>query len=222
MLGRYWKRFGMIGGAMALVAIGATPASAATSSCPIGTPTYFAGGTVYLGQEPGTDIWSSPVTLYAYCGAVAPATALTGVRVTAITAMSNGLIPHLEATADGTVPTAADELSPSFPGTSLPIPTNLVTDSNGAVTFTLRATSPVQADLAGPGGVPQLIGLQLDFGAGSADSGSNGANDPSYQVLGGGSIFAATPELDSLMLFGSGAMALASYGWLRVRSRNRK
>jgi hypothetical protein len=40
-------------------------------------------------------------------------------------------------------------------------------------------------------------------------------------MLGGGQIFAQTPELDSLVLFGSGAAGLAGYGLMRIRARRR-
>jgi len=214
MLHPYLNRVAVLGGALGLLIIGTMPASAAMTTCPSGTPTYFTGSTVYLQpQTSNPNVWSSPVTLYAYCGSVSPDDALSNVAVTAVLASSSGAIPQLQASVDGT---HYQVLASGFPGTALTMPPNLVTDSTGMVQFTIYAQSPVQSFLAGPDGAPQLIGLQLDYGSGTVSQ----PDGSTYQapVGGFGGIFAQTPELDSFLLFGSGAAGLASYGLLRVRT----
>jgi len=225
MLSRYRNRLAVAASAMALLAVGASPVSAAVSTCPAGTPAFFTGSTVYLELEGVNNVWSSPVTLYAYCGSIDPDHLLTNVAVTGVLATSTGTIPELEATADGSDPSAQNPpifLSTAFPGMALPTPAGLATDGAGKVTFMLRAYSPVQAILTGPDGAPQLIGLQLDYGSGTGtyDLGS-GPQTYQYPVGGFGGIFAATPELDSLALFGSGALGLVGYGLMRMRARRR-
>jgi hypothetical protein len=225
MLTRYRNRVAVAAGVIALLAIGASPASAAMNTCLAGTPAFFTGSTVYLELEGVNNVWSSPVTLYAYCGSVDQDHLLANVAVTGVLATSAGSIPQLEATADGSDPSAQNPpifLSTAFPGMSLPTPAGLATDAGGKVTFTLRAYSPAQAILTGPDGAPQLIGLQLDYGSGTGtyDVG-NGPQTYQYPVGGFGGLFAATPELDSLALFGSGALGLAGYGLMRMRARRR-
>jgi len=225
VLRRYWNRFAIAAGALGIMAIGASPASAAMTSCPAGTPAYFTGSTVYLQLEGVNNVWSAPVTLYAYCGSIDPDHLLTNVAVTGVSAMSTGTIPELEATADGSDPSTQNPpafLSTSFPGSALPTAAGLHTDSNGAVTFDLRAYSAVQPVLTGVDGAPQLIGLQLDYGSAPSSYDVNGQTVNYQSPIGGfGGIFAATPELDSLTLFGSGALGLAAYGLMRIRSRRR-
>lgn len=228
---RHWNRALVLGGTFALLAIGTAPA-AAMDVCPSPTPSRFTGGTVYLAQEPGSDIWSNEMTLTAYCGDVAPGNELTGVAVTAVYATSTGAIPELKASVDG-----------SPPGTLLPVPKSQsdftsakldtqdpgtgnypVTDARGNVTLRLRAQSAEQPFLAGIDGAPVLIGLQLDWGAGTGGwvDPTGVMRDYPTPVFGGGGIYAATPELDSLVLFGSGATGLAGYALLRLRARRRR
>ena len=220
-MGNYtFKKFVAVGGAIAMLSLGALPASAAMSTCPAGTPAYFTGSTVFLQPEvTGQDIWSSPVTLYAFCGSVDPANALSNVTVTGVMASSNGTIPSLMASADGSVPGVLLQAAP-FPTTVLPMAPNLTTDANGMVQFTLRARSTVQPFLAGPGGAPQWIGLQFQYGSGTGSLPSGGTFNET--IFGGGSIFAQTPELDSLFLFGSGAAGLAGYAVMRLRATRRR
>jgi hypothetical protein len=222
---RFRTHLAVLGGAVVcFLAAGATPTSAAMEACPAGTPAYFTGAAVYLGQEPDSNIWSSPVTLTAYCGRIDPDHVLTGVAVTGVLASSTGAIPQLYASANGNTP---DTLLPEnsvpglpFPGAVLQTPPGLRTDSEGHATFTLRAYSPVQPFLAGPDGAPQLIGLQLDMGVGTGIT-HTGETFP-VPVGGYGGIFAATPELDSLALFGSGAVGMAGYALTRFRARRRR
>jgi hypothetical protein len=223
VLNRKSSRFAILGGAFALLAVGATPASAAMSSCPVNTPSYFTGASVYLGQEGQTNIWSTPVTLYAYCGQIDADHVLSGVSVVGVLASSNGVIPQLEASVDGSIPTTVLPVAGlpglPIPGATLNTPPGLMTDSQGKVTFLLRAQSPVHPFLAGPDGAPQLIGLQLAYGTGTGIT-PDGGTYPVY-TGGLGSIFASTPELDSLVLFGTGAAGLAGYTLLRLRARRR-
>ncbi len=214
MLHRYLNHVAVLGGSLGLLILGTMPASAAMTTCPSGTPTYFTGSTVYLEpQDSNPNVWSSPVTLYAYCGSVDTGHALSNVAVTAVMASSTGAIPQLEASVDGT---HFQTLTLGFPGTALTMPPNLVTNAAGMVQFTLYAQSPVRSFLAGPDGAPQLIGLQLDYGSSTVSN----LDGSTYQapVGGFGGIFAQTPELDSFLLFGSGAAGLASYGLLRLRA----
>jgi len=163
LLHRYLNPVAVLAGSLGLLILGTMPASAAMTTCPSGTPTYFTGSTVYLGpQDSNPNVWSSPVTLYAYCGSVDTGHALSNVAVTAVMASSTGAIPQLEASVDGT---HFQTLTLGFPGTALTMPPNLVTNAAGMVQFKLYAQSPVRSFLAGPDGAPQLIGLQLDYGS---------------------------------------------------------
>src|SRR5579864_7688996 len=84
-----WTPVAALGGALALLVAGSLPAFASTSTCPSGVSTYFTGTTVFLQPEQDNpNIWSSPVTLYAYCGSVDPNNALANVPVTAVMANS--------------------------------------------------------------------------------------------------------------------------------------
>jgi hypothetical protein len=222
VISRSWNRLAILGGAVALVILGTTPVAAATDTCPQGTSAIFTGTNAYLGQEGETNIWSTTVTLYAYCGTTDADHALSNVVVSGVYATSSGTIPDLEASADGSIPSVVLPLQMMpgmpFPYSPLPTPPGLITDSTGKVQFTLRAQSPTHPFLAGPDGAPQVIGMQLELGTGSA----SGSGDPlQYHVGGFGDIVASTPELDSLALFGSGAMGLAGYAVLRLRARRR-
>jgi hypothetical protein len=197
---------------MWLLAIGSSPVAAAVQTC--NDVAYFTASVVYLGVEHGTDIWSTPVIMHAYCGGVGPEFALADVRVTNIRVASNGTIPGLMASVDGSAP--ATLLTKT--GVDLNMPPNVVTDSTGAVQFMLRAMSTEHPFLAKADASPQLIGMHFESAVG------NGGADPATYELPfevGGGVFAATPELDSLVLFGSGAAGLAGYALMRFRGRRR-
>jgi hypothetical protein len=91
---------------------------------------------------------------------------------------------------------------------------NVVSDANGNATFTMMAKSVSTPFLGGPNDSPQFIGMQLDFSLGT----TSGSAFVGYDE---GNIFAATPELDSIALFASGAAGLAGYAMLRMRARRR-
>jgi hypothetical protein len=80
----------------------------------------------------------------------------------------------------------------------------------------MRASSQSNPALS-PDGSATEVGLQFETGFATP---SSGGTLPIF-MLGGGQIFAQTPELDSLVLFGSGAAGLAGYGLMRIRARRR-
>lgn len=227
----YSKHLGVLGGALALLTVGTIPVSASTNTCPTGSSASFTGTTVWLGQDvaslaPTTPIWRGTVNLHAFCGVDDSAHWLSNVELTGVYATSNGTIPNLEASADGVnytvLPLQGFDPGLPFPSVPLATPPGLVTDDQGNVQFTLYAQSPDTAMLAAPDGGTQVIGMQLDAGRGVVTSAGGGGSPVTFRVGGFGDVFAATPELDSLALFGTGAAAMAGYAMLRMRARGTK
>jgi hypothetical protein len=195
-------------------------------TCPFPLTAKFTGTTVYLGPDANGVSWSHGVALHAYCGDVDDSNHwLSNVLVTGVFADSNGTIKDLEGSADGvnwtTLPPQGSDPDQPFPNVLLSMPANLMTDTAGNVGFTLYARSLSQPFLAGPDGAPRLIGMQLDKARGTATDAS-GAMTLTYKVGGFGDVIAATPELDSLVLFGTGAAGLAGYALMRMRARGRR
>ena len=233
MIRHYWKRLAVLTGAAALLAMGVTPAAADSSNpCPSGTNPYFSSPNIYLGEQnlgapTQTGIWMDKVTVSAFCwdGHIGdPQTPLQGVSVTGLSVVSSGAVPGLVAMVQGggtwqTVPLLGSGL------VTLPTPAGVTTDQDGQATFTFEATTlnpdgsvNTNTFLALPGGGTSWVGLDLELGTGTGV----GLNGPSgSEPLGGGLVFAQTPELDSVFLFGSGAMSLAGYAMLRMRARRR-
>jgi hypothetical protein len=219
---RYWKQLAVLGGALSLFAFGAVPALA-VDKCPAGTAPSFTAVGVYVSPEAADPrIWSGDVNLHAACGT----DPLSGVAVTGIYATSNGKIPGLMASADGSLPTTLLNVftGKGYPTdkTFLAAPASLATDANGDAHFLLRLTStdPDFGVLTAPDGGTQIIGAEIQEATGTGiDPSTGGLYDIDWSVK--GSIFAATPELDSLALFGSGALGLVGYGMMRIRARRK-
>ncbi len=95
----------------------------------------------------------------------------------------------------------------------------VVTDDSGQATFTVIASStdPSQQYLGGADGAARLIAVQLDLSTGSVDN----PQSVNFVKFDTGDVFAQTPELDSLLLLGSGGLGLAGYTLLRIRARRR-
>jgi hypothetical protein len=220
---KYWNSLLALAGGVALLGMGVAPASAAVSSCD--TTAYFTGSTVTLQPESwsqtGVMVFSSPVTLTAYCGSVQPGNELSGVPINVYA--DSLTITDLKLSIDGSYPSQTAPIG--LPMLQLtPASGGLVTDASGRATFTLRAVSESHPDLSGPQGSAQPLGLQFDLGTapGSLTPVSwFGGLFGSGNVGAGGVIYAATPELDSLLLFGSGIASMAGYVVLRRRAAGR-
>jgi hypothetical protein len=228
MLQGYWNRAAIVGGAVALLAVGAAPAGAQSVAepCPITMPTTFTASTVTLGPESGPgDIWSSDLVLTAWCGEPMPGNELTGVAVVAVTASRSPLVPDLQASFDGSSPTTGlNAMPPTTFDMKNPVTGQYpLTDEHGQVTLRVRAHSEGRPFLAGEEGAPQVVGLHLDWAVGRASyqDAKGGTQDLPSLLVGGGSIWAATPELDSLALFATGAVGMAGYGMTRLRARRK-
>jgi hypothetical protein len=229
VLHRHWKRFGVIGGALALLALGALPAAASTPNCPAPNSANFNGTTVYVGQtqagDPNDPTWHGTVHLHAYCGQADDAAHwLSHVWVKGIYASSNGTVDNLLVSTDGTnfqPLLVLDPLSvaPASAPYFIKTPAALYTDDNGDVEFTLylKSGTPGAWNLAGLDGAAQVIGMQFDNAYGTV----GGSSQTTFHFGGTGDISASTPELDSIFLFGSGVLGLAGYGVLRLRARRR-
>jgi hypothetical protein len=211
-----------------------TPASAATANpCPDGTNPYFSSPNVYLSEKnlggpEQTGIWSDVVTVKSFCwsGRAGDATTpLAGVAVTGVSVVSSGAVPGLVARVDDAQGWQTVPLQGTSMGVTLPTPQGVITDSQGQATFTFEATTlnkdgsvNTNTYLALPNGGTNWVGMDLELGTGMGFA-DNGPSGP--EPLGAGLVFAQTPELDSMALFGSGFMGLASYALMRVRARRR-
>jgi hypothetical protein len=212
----------------ALLAVAALPATTASAASSCAAPHFDAPFNIYLGREGETRVWSTDVTLYAWCNDTSDHPALSNVQVVGVGATVSQNVGPLLGSANGDVPDVLLPVNGSpYPANLTTIsaanPQGLLTDSTGHVTFHLRveSTDPTVWDLALPDGGPQLVGLYLSYGY------SNGPVDPGQlnplfpNAMGGGAVWAATPELDSLVLFGSGAAGMAAYALVRIRARRR-
>jgi hypothetical protein len=203
-----------------MLVVGATPALADANPCPTGTNPYFSSPTIYLGKEDGTtNIWSSQVSFAAYCATQQnpndTSKPLAGVKVTDVD-ITSFAFNDLVGSADGKDPYIG---LPMGVNTPLPIattgfPSGIITNASGQAMFLLRVESPANPWLSYPDGGTRLVGLHLDIGTGMG----NVQPDP----IGAGLVYAATPELDSLALFGTGAAGMAGYALMRLRARGRR
>ncbi len=222
MIKKLRNRCGVLCATSALLAVAALPATASADSC--ATPYFSAPFNIYLGLEgPDTRISSTDVTVYAYCGSPDNPLAnvlVTGVSVTGLPALqlegsANGDVPNIPLPAG--FPTAPANLTTI----SAANPQGLTTDATGHVTFKLRVQSldPSISQLALPSGAPRFVGLYLSFGYNEPPGAPFDPSNP--DAFAGGKVWAATPELDSILLFGTGAAGMAGYALTRMRARRR-
>jgi hypothetical protein len=209
--------FGMMAGALT-----ASPALADTAtSCPVQNVQWQWVTSINL--EPAIPngqggVFTSPGSIQVFCKQGANLVPLQGAVYT-LSAMSLGL-SDMYATIDTSVPFPTIGQKPATPpwillstGGASTLGTNLTSDANGLVNFTLDAYSPSHANLAD---VPQPLGMHFDVT--TAIPAPGGGTVSVGWLSGTGGIFAETPELDSLFLFGSGAMGMAGYVLMRRRA----
>ena len=189
-------------GVFGLAVISAMPASAAVTSC---------ADTNSIKLQPSQDITLRPdtsgayvgsATVTAYCGTTTPGNELAGLTVNVSADRASTAPSDLMVSLNGG---AAVNLTVAPTETLLATET---TDSAGNLVLNISASSVSTPDLAA---VSQPIGFHFEMGV-SAPGGA-----PEYLPL-GGRIFAATPELDSIALFGTGAMGMAGYAIMRLRA----
>lgn len=206
-------------GAAALFAIHAAPTAAAPVSCPAGTVPAFESPDVTLTPEPNTSmtIWSSSVAVVAFCENLSnpsdTSIRLPGVSVTAVSLFINSTVPSdltMSISSDGT---GAFVSTP--PGVTTIQTTGITSDASGNATFIMRASSVSQSFLGNADGTAKLIGMHFDINDPTPSTGTIVLPDEGF-------VFAQTPELDSLALFGTGALGLLGYATMRMRTRNRK
>jgi len=208
-----WKRLAALASVVGMMALGAMPAAAQSAAC-AESDLYFAWSEVNLMQEAGSNIWSSPVTVSAFCKDAA--NPIVGATIRQLTVVSN--LSFLEGTLR---PEGPYEQLTLF-GADLDAPTGVITDASGHATLILRvrdtSATGYLADTLEASGKPAIpIGLHIEYATATSDL---IAGDGTY-ALGGGFVYAATPELGSLALFGTGAMGMAGYAMMRFRARRR-
>jgi hypothetical protein len=208
-----WKRLFALAGAVGIMALGAMPAAAQSAPC-AETDLYFSWSDTNLMQEAGSNIWSSPLTISAFCKDEAHP--IVGATITRLTVVSN--YSYLE----GSIQPGDTFIGLTPWGANLEAPANVLTDTSGHATVTLRVRDSSATgyladalDASGKAAIP--IGLHIEWATATGDAITG---DGTY-LLGAGTVFAATPELDSLALFGTGAMGMAGYAMMRFRARRR-
>ncbi|MBV9172330.1 MAG: hypothetical protein JOZ81_19830 [Chloroflexi bacterium] len=216
MLHTYWNRLAVLGGAAALLAIGVVPASAAGVCAGTRVPA-FESPDITLTPD-SSNVWSSPVTIKAYCEDFAnpsdTSMPLANVSVSGVSVVSADAVPDLQASVSPDGKGAFQSVPDTFPGAVFQM-SGLTTDASGNATFTMRATSTSHPFLGGANGAAQLIGAHFDYSTGLVGK-------PVWFVMPDeGKIFAQTPELDSLVLLGSGALGMLGYATMRMRGRRR-
>jgi hypothetical protein len=205
----------LVGASSVLSVMAVTPAMAAPVTCPDGRVPAFESPDITLVPEPdsGFTIWSSSVSVIAYCEDVTHpedfSIPLAGIDVSAVSLWNTSGIGDLEMSIsnDGSAPFVATPVGVTTIDT-----TGIVSDAAGHATFIMRAESASHPFLGGPDGTPELIGMHFDVDAPTGGT---------VVLPDEGLIFAETPELDSLVLFGTGAAGMAGYAMMRLRARRR-
>jgi hypothetical protein len=217
MLRLYWNYLAVLAGAAAVLAVGITPAAATPAVCPGGRVAAFEAPDVTLAPEPNSSftVWSSPVTVLAFCEDLNHpedvSVPLGGATVSAVSLFNSSGI------ADLTISVSTDGnggFVATPPGVTTIMTSGITSDSAGNATFIMRAQSTNSSFLGNSDGTPKLIGMHFDINLPDMKSTSIVLPDEGF-------VFAQTPELDSVVLFGSGALGLAGYALVRMRARRR-
>lgn len=207
---RFATALGLIGMAFATAA----PAAAVSTCDNTSNVTFQAAQTLNLFPvQPGaSNLFRGNMTVTALCSG-AP---LSGVSISVKASRTPNAPADLEADVNG----AAKQSLPLCDPASLPmcpaatLATGLLTDANGNASFTLEADSATVWDLAT---LAQPIGLQFELT--TSVNTSTGLQSVTRMLTGD---IRATPELDSIALFGSGALGMAGYALLRLRAGRRR
>jgi hypothetical protein len=175
-------------------------------------------------------IWSAPISVTVTCidtGEVPPQV-LQGATF-AISAYSSGLT-DLVVTVDGNDPTktgvtlpvaTVDPITGNIAGPpAAQLATGLSSNRDGIISFAMRANSFSHPNLS-PTGEATEIGLDVQF-LYQIPSDTSPTGWLPIRMKTEGELFAATPELDSLALFGTGAAGLAAYALMRTRAHGRR
>ena len=218
-IARFTTHLGLIG----VTAWSSTPALAAsvTTCAASDISAQPAAPLVVQPQGPQGGVFSGPMTLNVFCGGRVAGDSAGPLQGQSFTVK----VANYGSAVDPATGAPITDLQGAINGgafQNLPIlqwvilADGLTSDANGQVNFTVALYSPSHADLSGVSGSPQAIGFQMDV--------DTSVPSPSGGLFGGGlllgsQIYAQTPELDSLILFGSGAAGLAGYALIRRRAR---